>query len=239
MAYHHHVNTHHRIKRSRRVIRSVQVLVLVVMIGGAYIGVDWLLTKVNSAKTVVSSESSATVQSAKINIFQTPYYRFQADASWREVTDELLSKGDQGFQQYLYRSFDKNFIEHELWVAVNLPENYTLQRHNIPTRVVPVKVQSDGTLSELGDVSDPCGVELADIDKNLEPHIIVQKEVQYLCNLNAVNDYTVVAGVPGGTNRLPMPHGDAVVNITITYRNITATPDSRQFLSILNTFKSN
>ena len=239
MAYHHHVNTHHRIKRSRRVIRGVQLLVLLFIIGGAYIGVDWLLTNINSSKTVVSSESSATVQSAKINIFQTPYYRFQADSSWREVTDELLSKGDEGFQQYLYRSFDKNLIEHELWVAVNLPENYTLQRHNIPTRVVPVKIQPDGTISSLGDVSDPCGVELADTDKNQEPHIIVQKEVQYLCNLNAVNDYTVVAGVPGGTNRLPMPHADGKINITLTYRNITATPDSRQFMSILNTFKSN
>lgn len=239
MAYHHHVNTHHRIKRSRRVVRSVQVVVVLCLLVGGYIGVDWLLTKVNSAKTVVSSESSATVQSAKINIFQTPYYRFQADASWREVTDELLTKGNEGFQQYLYRSFDKNFIEHELWVAVNLPENYTLQRHNIPTRVLPVQIQPDGTLSQIDDVSKPCGVELADIDKNQEPHIIIQKEVQYLCNLNAVNDYTVVAGVPGGTNRLPLPHGNETVNITLTYRNITATPDSRQFTSILNTFKAN
>lgn len=217
----------------------MQVVVVLCLLVGGYIGVDWLLTKVNSAKTVVSSESSATVQSAKINIFQTPYYRFQADASWREVTDELLTKGNEGFQQYLYRSFDKNFIEHELWVAVNLPENYTLQRHNIPTRVLPVQIQPDGTLSQIDDVSKPCGVELADIDKNQEPHIIIQKEVQYLCNLNAVNDYTVVAGVPGGTNRLPLPHGNETVNITLTYRNITATPDSRQFTSILNTFKAN
>lgn len=239
MAYHHNVNTHHRIKRSRRVIRVVQFLVLLFFIGSAYIGVDWLLTNINSAKTVTSSESSATVQSAKINIFQTPYYRFQADASWREVTDELSTKGDESFQQYLYRSFDKNLIEHELWVAINLPENYTLQRHNIPTRVLPVQIEKDGTLSQLEDVSEPCGVELKDTDKNLEPHIIVQKGVQYLCNLNAVNDYTVVAGVPGGTNRLTMPHAEGQATITLTYRNITATPDSRQFTSIINTFKSN
>lgn len=239
MAYHHHVNTHHRIKRSRRVIRSVQAFVLLVFVVGAYIGVDWLLTNINSAKTVVSSESSATVQSAKINIFQTPYYRFQADSSWREVTDELLSRGNEGFEQYLYRSFDKNFIEHELWVAVNLPENYALQRHNIPTRVIPVQVEGGGTLTQVDSVSDPCGVELAEVDKNQEPHIIIQKEVQYLCNLNAVNDYTVVAGIPGGTNRLPMPHAGEIINITLTYRNITATPDSRQFNSILSTFKSN
>lgn len=236
--YHHTISTHHKSKKARRFKRLAQGAIGAVLLFMLVLGVDWLLTQINSSKTVVSSTSNATVQSARINIFQSPYFRFQADSNWREVTDELNLAPNDNTKQYLYRSFDKNIIEHELWVTVDLPEDYFLKRHNIPTRVMPVTVNADGSVTMLGDVSVPC-VETLGPNPSLEPQIVKQDDVEYFCNPNQVNDYTVAVGESGGTTRIKMPQKDGTyVSVAITYRNITATPDARQLTSILETFRT-
>lgn len=239
--YHHQANIHHRARFARKFKRFAQVSVVLVIIFGIYIGADRIVASINDKKTVVSIESNATVQSAQINIFQSPYFRFQADSNWREVTDELnLANITEGSHQYLYRGFDGNFIEHELWVTVDLPQDYILERHNIPTRVLPVRIESDGTLSELGSVSETCFDSLPDNEKsNVTPRVVVQEEISYFCDPNNVNNYTVAVGIPGSNTRLPMPQsaGESV-EITITYRNVTANPEARQLRSILSTFRS-
>ncbi len=240
MAYHHKVNTYHRTRRANKTKRFTALIIMVMLIGGGAVGVDWLLNEIRSTQTVVSSESNATVQSAQINIFQTPYFKFQADQTWREVSDELNASSTDGSKQYLYRSFDKNLIEHELWVTVDLPIDYKLERHNVPTRVVPVQIEADGTLTSIGQVSEPCVEALPDKEKdNLTPRVIYQKDIEYYCSPNQVNDYFVAVGVPGGTTRLPMKQSDnSVVDISITYRNTTANPGPQQLNSILSTFRS-
>ncbi len=238
--YQHHINNHRRSKRAGKFKRVSLVLGILILLGGVGVGVDWLITNIRATKTVTSIESSATVQSARINIFQTPYYRFQADSSWREVTDELnLGQSQDGSKQFLYRSYDKNFIEHELWVTVNLPREQAVVRHNVPTRVLPVSVGEDGSILPLDVVSDPCVEVLPKENPNLEIQTVTQKDISYLCNPNQVNDYTVTAGVPGKDNRILVPQKDGErATLTIVYRNITASPDSRQLESILNTFKT-
>ncbi len=239
-AYNHHINTHHRTKRAKRIKRFSFALLALLFLGAGAVGVDWLLTNLKAEDTVVSSSSSATVQSARINIFQSPYFRFQADDNWKEVTDELnLSDGDS--PQYLYRRFDKNFIEHEIWITVNLPEDYRVERHNVPTRILPVRIESDGKLAQLSSTSNSCLEVLDKKNPFLEPHVLVQHDIEYFCNPNT-NDYTVAVGVPGSTTRLEMPTNSSGANgkvtMTITYRNITANPDSREFEDVLRTFKS-
>ncbi|HMT19552.1 MAG TPA: hypothetical protein PKD15_05965 [Candidatus Saccharibacteria bacterium] len=236
--YHHTVSTHRKSQKAKRLRKMATLSVMLALVVGAVVGIDWLLTQVKSTKTVVSSESNATVQSARINIFQTPYFRFQADASWREVSDELNLSPDDKTKQYLYRSYDKNFIEHELWVTIDLPDGYFLQRHNVPTRVMPVAVNADGSLSRTDMVSGPC-VEVLGPNPNLEPKTVKQDDVEYFCNPDQVNDYTVAVGEVGGTNKLKMPQKDGtVVEIAITYRNVTPNPDARQLESILQSFRS-
>ena len=101
--YHHHVNTHHRMKRATKLKKFAKLSVAFVSVLGLFIALDWVWTNVKSGQTVVSKDSSATVQAAQINIFKTPYYRFQADSSWREVTDELSQSvnSQSDFLQYL------------------------------------------------------------------------------------------------------------------------------------------
>ncbi len=238
--YHHTVNTHHRSKRASRVKKVAKFASILAVIAVIGVGIDWTLTNIKNGKTVVSTTSSATVQSAQINIFQSPYFRFQADSSWREVTDELnLNGAPDGSSQYLYRSFDKNFIEHELWVTVNLPEDYKVALHNIPTRVQPVRIEEDGSLSLIGSVSKPCMDVLEGEKPDVSPQVVKQLDVEYFCHPNEVNDFTVVAGVPGATNRLSMPHDETEkVVITLTYRNIKAIPEASMFERILLNFKS-
>ena len=239
--YHHQQNTHHRVRFARKFKRFAQISVVVAVIFAGYLGVDRILASINERQTVVSTESNATVQSAQINIFQTPYFRFQADSNWREVTDELnLANVAAGSHQYLYRGFEGNFIEHELWVTVNLPQDYILERHNIPTRVLPVRIEPDGTLTVTNSVSETCFDSLPDPEKsNVAPRTLTQEEITYYCDPNNVNNYTVAVGVPGGTTRLLMPQSDGEsVEVTITYRNVTATPEARQLRSILSTFRS-
>jgi hypothetical protein len=237
--YKHKVNTHLRHRRASKFKRFSILFACLILLGAIGVGVDWLITNISATNTVISTESSATVQSARINIFQTPYYRFQADSTWREVTDELnLKDSEDGSEQYLYRSFDKNFIEHEILVTVNMPANYQIATNYIPTRVVPVRIESDGGLTQIGSVSKPCVDVLPTDNPNLEPHIVVQNEVEYFCNPNEVNDFHVAVGIPGGTTRLSnMPGNPQKAVISITYRNITAIPTSSMFENILTTFK--
>ena len=222
--------------------RASQLTLGLLLLGSLYVGIDWFLNNLNSAKTVTGRESSATVQSAQINIFRSPYFQFQVDSSWREVTNELTLRNDGASKQYLYRSYNKNFIEHELWITVNLPEDYSLERHNIPTRVLPVRIESDGTFTQIGEVSKPCVDVEPKENPNLDPHVVVQSDVEYYCNPNQVNDYIVTVGVPGGTNKLSMPHADGETSskatIGITYRNTTPLPSSSVFERAVRDFKS-
>ncbi len=209
----------------------------ILFIGIIGIFADWIIGQLRT-DTSVSTASSATVQSARINIFQSPYFRFQANQSWREVSDELSFNKVEGSEQYLYRSFDKDFIEHELWVTVNLPLDYVIERHNVPTRVVPIRVESDGTLNQIGNVSAPCVEALPASEKeNVTPRVIKQEEISYFCNPNQVNDYHVAVGVPGGTNRISYSDKENGAVVTITYRNVTAIPTSSELENILSTFK--
>ncbi len=236
--YKHHVNLNHKTKRVKKTRQITQIFVVLILIMSVYVGVDWIITNIRSSRTVVSSESSATVQSAQINIFQSPFFRFQSDSSWREVTDELNLKDQGDTRQYLYRRFDKNFIEHEIWVTVNLPDNYVIPINYIPTRVLPARIESDGSITQIGSVSKPCVDVLPKDNPNLESHTVTQNDIEYFCNPNEVNDYHVTVGVPGATNRLSAMHDSSQkAEVTITYRNITAIPTSSMFENILATFK--
>ena len=209
---------------------------MLIVLAGAGVGADWWVRRLNQGQPVVSGESTSTVQSAHISVFQTPYFKFQAGEHWREVTDEL-NLTNEGGSQYLYRKFEKDFITHELWVTVNMPADQKLLKHNIPTRVMLVRIEPDGRLTQTEPVSDTCAEVLGSADASLEPHTLKQKGVTYFCNPNA-NDFTVAVGVPGGTVRLPFvsPSTGESYEMTITYRNIKAIPDEHEMELIMKSF---
>ncbi len=240
MAYIHN-QTHHKRARKARASKKIAIFAVVLLMLSIFgVLIDLLLIERNSQDTVVSETNLTSVQAANINIFQSPYFSFQADDSWSEVTDDRnINSTPEGSQQYLYRSTRAGYVENELWVTVNLPGTYKTPRHIIPTHVYPVRVESDGQLTMINGVSDHCIETLEDKTQNLQPHILEQDGVEYLCHPNDENGYNVIAGIPGGTSTLEMPHGDGEKSeITITYRSISQAKQIGIFEDILSTFQS-
>lgn len=232
MAYHHDDSLHTHQVRTKRARRIATVAVVLLLLGVGIIGVDWIISKINSSNTVVSSSANATVQSANINIFQSPYFRFQANESWREVTDQFSNPENE----YIYRSYENGLIKHELWITVDKKKTYVLEKH-YPTRVLPVSIVDGNRLSLLGPASDRCIKALPKEDSTfLDPHVVKQSGVSYFCHPNSTA-YNVTVGVPGETNQLSMERTDgSKLPVTIIYKNVTATPDERQLNQILKTF---
>ena len=237
MPYHHKVNTHHKAKRAKRLSKFAGVAVFIALLFGAWVGVDYLLTKIQN-DTVVSKESGSTVQAAQINIFSTEYYRFQADSQWREVTDELTFDNSGDRKQYLYRRYDANFIEHELFITVNQPKGAKVLRHNEPTRVLPISIDAQGRLIAQDRVSDTCYSMIDEDTTNREAREYEIKGVTFICNPDKRNDYVVAVGQSGGSDIIPIKtSAGEEATISITYRNITVNPDARQLERILSNFK--
>ena len=237
MAYRHNDTLHNHKVRATKVRRIAVVFVVIGLICFSIIGTDLILSKISSGKTVVSKETNATVQSARINVMQTPFFRFQASQNWREVTDELNLVNQEGTNQYLYRFFDKNFIEHEIWITVNLNPEYKLEQYNVPTRVQPIRIEDDKSLTMINSVSEPCSSVIPAEDKDRAKRTVVQDEVSYFCD-PGINQYTVTVGVQGEDNILETTSSSGKTNsVTITYRNVTAYPDTTEFDKILSTFK--
>lgn len=239
MPYHHKVSTHHRAKRAKKITKLAGFSVTVALLFGVWVGIDYMLTSLQN-DTVVSVESGSTVQAAQINIFSTEYYRFQSDSSWREVTDELTFDNSGDIKQYLYRRFEGNFIEHELFITVNQSDNYRILKHNEPTRVLPVDLDAQGRLIAQDTVSETC-YSLEDIEApNRDSRDIEMKDVTFFCNPDKLNDYVVAVGQSGGSEKIPIETvaGEEAA-VTITYRNITVNPDARQLERILSNFKFN
>jgi hypothetical protein len=209
------------------------VFLLFITIVSSVIFADWLILKLKD-DVVVSSPAKSSVQSANINIFQTPYYRFQANDTWTEVSDQFSSPDNE----YIYRSIENGLIKHELWVTVKEEKKFELEKH-YPTRILPVRIEQNGRLSAIGGVSDRCIEALPENDSNFDPRIVTQKNISYLCYPNSTA-YNVTVGVPGETNLLRFKNtsGDSVP-ITIIYKNVTAYPEARQLEQILSTFSIN
>jgi hypothetical protein len=234
MAYRHNDSLHKHKKKANKLKNLAILLLALLTICVIVVGVDWLITKLSASNTVVGSVSNATVQSARINVFQTPFYRFQANESWREVTSQYNDPENE----YIYRSYNNGLIEHELWITVDKQKSFDLEKH-YPTRVLPVRIESDGRLTKLGTVSERCVTALPNGEQsNQDPQIVVQEEVSYFCYPNSTA-FNVTIGVPGGTNELIMPRNNGSnIPVTIIYKNVTAFPDTRQIELILDTFRT-
>lgn len=239
MPYHHKVNTHHRAKRAKKVSKIAALFVGVFSLGALWIGADYLLTRFQN-DTAVSVETSSTVQAAQINVFKTEYYRFQADSSWKEVTDELTFDNSGERKQYLYRRFDGNFIEHELFITINQPEGYKILMHNQPTRILPVDVDAEGRTIVQDAVSDTCFSIQDKENPDKTPRRLEMSGIEFFCTPDKQNDFVVAIGQSGGSEYIPIKTalGKKAI-MTITYRNITASPDARQLQLILSNFKIN
>lgn len=226
MPYHHRVSTHHKVKKAKKIKRFAQATTALVLLLGLVIGIDWLINRLNT-ETQVSVESTATVQSSNINIFRTPYFQFQADRTWREVTSESSAK------KYVYRSLDGLLVQHELIVEVNGSTDVVLD-NEATTRVYPVEIKNNN-LSPISTVSPHCR-ELTTIEGDREQQFVEFEEVTFPCNPDA-SGYVVTIGQSGGEHFIEKPTFDGVRSYKITYRDSTFSPSGRPLPNIIRTFQ--
>lgn len=226
--YKYNKSYHHKSKRARRTTVFAVFVGITVIAGIGYIAYD-IFKEVNKKDKPVSREVYSSVQGASINLFRTEYFQFQTDKTWQEVPSETRTG------HFVYRSFKGPLVEHDIIVDINpAPEVTALSR---TTRIMPVQIESDGRLTIVDGAGEHCGAQTPKTAAHV-PVRITQKQVSFICSVDAVL-YQVQVGVIGGTSEMLItrPSG-AKATYRITYRNLKFTPDDSVLRNIITTFQA-
>ncbi len=227
--YSHHVNNFHRSQVAKR-FKWLSIFVIIVsVLGGAVIGVDWLLNRLSNSNTVVSTETTTSVQSASISIYRTPYFQFQAPDDWVAVAEQgsdkrfvFIKKGkDNSVPQRLIVFVDRPLSDSEADMAL--------------TNTVAVNVNESGGLSDISEVSKHCK-ESWPKDLPRTGTRIKHGHTSMVCNPDSF-EYNVVVGTYEGNEIISMTRPDgSIVKLTVIFSNLTAYPGSGDLISILSSF---
>jgi hypothetical protein len=215
-------------KAHRRVVLAVAVTTFVVGLAG-YVTYDFI-RQMLSKEAPVSNATYSSVQGATVNLFSTPYFQFQTDDTWKEVTAE------QKAGHYVYRSFKDGLVLRDITVDVNKkdPVPLALSRTN---HVYPVTVDKMGRLIAQGGAGDHCKTLLP---KNTPavPTIVKQRQISFPCTPDSTL-YQVAVGVIGGDTNIRMPRPDgSKATYVITYRDLTISPTDAALRNILASFQT-
>jgi len=225
--YKHHVNTHHRATRAKKVKRIGGVLLAVSMIAILGVVADWVNNTYFTDASPVSS-SSGSIRSASVNIFRTSFFQFQADKTWREISST------EGGKKFTYRSFDGAIVQHELTIEVD-PKTPVVLANEQTTRVLPITI--NGNLLNTDDqVSEHCN-ELQPETEDRHQKMVEYKQVSFPCNPDG-SAFVVSVGVIDGDTTIPYKSPDGVAHtIRISYRDSTFSPAGRPLDNIINSFQ--
>jgi hypothetical protein len=188
-----------------------------------------VLKQMLSPDITASTASVSSVQSATITVFRTPYFQFQADKSWREV-----SVSDSGPDKFVYRSYNGLLVQHELIVEVNRDRPVILDNTQT-TRVLPVVITEDHVLSTLGEISPHCQTLVPKNDRAQQ--FVSYENTSFPCNPDGLGFVVVVATKDSGTVIRNAASDGSIRSYQITYRDSTSTPTGRPLASIVNTFQ--
>lgn len=226
MAYHHSQQLHKRQRRSKRILRFSFFVVLVVGVAAIAITIDNFINKSQSIE-IASTGTQARVQAASINIFRTPYFQFQADKSWREVTDQ----GDP--KRFVYRSYSQQLVQHELVVEVDDIKSVVLANENT-TRVFPVIIENSRLVPD-GNVSEHCNTMVEEDSK--EQVRLSYKEAEFPCNPDG-SSFVSAVSVISDDEIIEHTNDDGVSRqFKLTYQDSTFSPNGRPLFGILNSFQ--
>lgn len=229
MAYHHHVNTHHRIQRAGRVKRTSIVVFTLVFLGGIVVGLDWARNNFFSKPSPLSV-SSSSVRSASTNIFRTTYFQFQADKTWTEI-----ASGVENPKVFTYRSLDKQLIQHELVIEIDPTTTPSLDNTQV-THVLPVTADNN-LLADVSGISPHCSELLPD-PKDKNQLMLTYLEASFPCNPDGSAFVVSIALVGKGVDIPYVSASDGISRtVRITYRDSTFSPSGRPLKSMINSFQ--
>ncbi len=221
--YYHQPNQQAR-RRIGWVKRLLAGLLLTIALGGVMLGVDYARVVLHERDQKTTTSQTLSYYSAPLKIFHAPYFQFQTDPSWVEVTT------DPKANPHVYRRLRDHFVEHELSIYVNADTSSLTANH-----VLPVNVTATGELLPLS-VSEHC-VEAFKPQMTGPIKVISLQGVSFLCDPND-SSYKVIAGLQGGTSVLRLPRPDkTTATYTLLYKNITAQPEGSQLEQLIESFQ--
>ncbi len=228
MAYKHNVATHKRRVRSRRLVRVLLVILAFFVLAISYIFFDWVRSNLRNS-TSTGNSSDATVRSASINIFRTPYFQFQADKSWRAINEFNTEN-----KRYVYRSYENILVQHEIIIEVDSVNREVLSNTQV-AHVLPVEIVNNKLLS-VGAISPHCKTLIED-KNDRKQRFISYKETEFPCDPDS-SVFLTVAGLVGGNEVISRKTDTGEErSYKITYRDSTFSPSGRPLINIINSFQ--
>ena len=224
--YSHQINTYHRTKRARRFRKISRVVLVIFLVVIGIIAYDWFRSSLKNS--TVGQSSEATVRSASVNIFRTPYFQFQTDKTWRAINESSTNK------KYVYRSFESILVQHELIVEVDETQR-TVLANTQTAHVIPVEIVNN-TLSAVGAISPHCKTLISDPNDRKQRYMNY-KQTEFPCDPDS-SIFVVVVGLVGGNELISYKNADGTTStLKITYRDSTYSPNGSPLSSIINSFQ--
>lgn len=225
MARYYHSNSYYKQKRYLQRFRKafIAVVLFVILLGG---GVwFWITSDFRQAQQPSApSRVTTTTISSPVEIFQTEYFQFQADADWHYMEKESNPN------KYVYRQIVNTLIQHEITILIDTPT---------PDRpvsyVLPVEQTTDFRL-KAAEISTHCRQSLPS-GAARDPRILRHAGVEMLCTPENLV-YSVVLGLKGGKAPMELrrPNGQKAL-YGIYYRNLTIHNNDRELVEMTKTFQ--
>lgn len=212
-------------RKRERFLRRIRITLLILLVAGLAFGAyhfgNFRSTEAEDEGAVSAPTSSFVAPN--IQIFNSPYFQFQANNSWAE--DPTNTRDGK----YVYRSMRGNLIEQQLTVYVNnFPSDLAV------TRVMGANIGENNSLNPIG-LSDHCG-QASGYKGGTKKAIM--NDVSFTCFSDDTR-YTVLVGLKGGTTNMSLPRPDgSSAAYSIYYSNVTADPEASQLHDIVNSFQT-
>lgn len=230
MAYRHHANTHRRGKQARRLRWAAFAAVALVVLGVGVIAVDSILNRLSTSNTVVTNETTSSVQAASVSVYRSPYFQFQAPDEWVAVASQTSDN------MYTYVKNSNSLVEERLVVHIDRPAAAIDSDLKI-THVLPVQANVSGLFTDVGKVSSQCDESWPDGLKR-NPSRIVHEGISFVCSIGS-GQYNVVLGEKDGDENITVIGQDgSEVTLTIVYSNLTAYPSPGDLYAIASSFST-
>lgn len=218
--------------KKRKVLRIVRPILLL-FLTAVLVGIGFFIFDIfrQQEESVSSSPTTKAVSSSigtGVQTQETPYFKMQTPIKWRLVAN------DSKDGRYVYRQFNGPQIEQDLTIEVNNSAQVVLATTHI-NRVLPIIVNEKGTIDVVSTGLDHCK-KVAPDSKN--PRLVTMDRVTFPCSPDFTG-YEVVVGLVNGSNIMTLPRSDgSAMTYKITYRNLTANPNSQDLLGILKSFET-
>jgi len=228
--YKHNNNTFHKVKKAHKMRLVAKISVLTVFLISLAIGVDWFLGRISESRTVTTSQTTTTVQSASVSVYRTDYFQFQAPEEW------ILKSSQSSETKFTYLKKDGPLVTERLVVFVDRPAHD--KEADIPiTHVLPIELVGENkNIRRTGSVGEHCGSSRPDgAGANSR---FVHDDVEFVCNSSSTQ-YNVVVGLFGGNEVLQFDGDNSrEVTLTLVYSSLSANQSTGDLYSIVETFSA-